>query len=281
MASITPATADAVREGGARAKRTAFLNTVARLSFACLLVSVLIGLVAGLGTRFHLWDYHRGVVEIFPFCLYAGIAALGFGVAWIITAFFAGAGAGAAYALVGFLGSIALLWVPLDDLYLVNVAHSIPPIHDISTDTEHAPEFVVLRGERLGATNPADYEGAKRIRFGGRTYYVETLQKLYYADIKPKEELGTTPAKLFRRALTAAQNMGWNIVAVAPDATGGRIEATDTTLLFGFVDDIVIRVKPAGIGVRIDIRSESRVGTNDFGRNAARIRAYLQELSAT
>lgn len=258
-----------------------FLHIVARLSLACLLVSIAVGVAAGLGTRFHLWGYHLGVEVIFPFCVYAGIAALVLGLAWIVTAFFAGSGAGAGYALAGFLGSIALLWVPLDDFYLVHIAHALPPIHDISTDPEHAPEFVALRNQRAGATNPAEYEGARRIRFEGRFYSAETLQKLYYADVKPKEELGTTPAKLFRRALIAAQNMGWNIVAVAPDSTGGRIEATDSTLLFGFIDDIVIRVRPSGIGVRVDIRSKSRVGNNDFGRNAARIRDYLKKLAAT
>jgi hypothetical protein len=258
-----------------------FLHVAARLSFGCLLVSIAVGLAAGLGTRFHLWDYHLGVLEIFPFCLYVGMGAFVFGLAWIVTAFFAGSGAGAGYALAGFLGSIALLWVPLDELYLTKIAHAIPPIHDISTDTEHAPEFVALHNRRPGATNPADYEGAERIRFEGRTYSAETLQKLYYGEIKPTEALGTTPAKLFHRALTAAQNMGWNIVAVASDSTGGRIEATDSTLLFGLTDDIVIRVKPAGIGFRVDIRSKSRVGTSDFGRNAARILAYQKKLAAT
>ena len=61
-----------------------------------------------------------------------------------------------------------------------------------------------------------------------------------------------------------------------PDA--GRIEATDTTFFFGFTDDIVIRVKPAGMGARLDIRSKSRVGQNDIGRNAARIHAYVKRL---
>jgi uncharacterized protein (DUF1499 family) len=71
------------------------------------------------------------------------------------------------------------------------------------------------------------------------------------------------------------------IVAVAPDSNGVRIEVTDATLLFGFVSDIAIRVRPAGIGARLDIRSKSRVGTTDFGRNARRIRAYLKTLAGS
>jgi uncharacterized protein (DUF1499 family) len=71
--------------------------------------------------------------------------------------------------------------------------------------------------------------------------------------------------------------MGWNIVAF--DQKTGRIEATDTTLWFGFTDDIVVRVQSAGaIGAKVDIRSKSRVGTSDYGRNAERVREYLRSL---
>ena len=71
--------------------------------------------------------------------------------------------------------------------------------------------------------------------------------------------------------------MGWDIVAVAPGDL--RIEATDTTLLFGFKDDIVVRVTPSGNGSRVDVRSLSRVGKSDFGVNANRIRKFLRQLA--
>ena len=60
----------------------------------------------------------------------------------------------------------------------------------------------------------------------------------------------------------------------------GRIEATDTTRWFGFKDDVVVRVKPEGAGSRVDVRSLSRVGRSDVGKNASRIRAYLQALGS-
>ena len=71
--------------------------------------------------------------------------------------------------------------------------------------------------------------------------------------------------------------MGWEVVAVAPEDL--RIEATDTTLLFGFKDDIVVRVTPSGNGSRVDVRSLSRVGKSDFGVNANRIRKFLRQLA--
>jgi uncharacterized protein (DUF1499 family) len=90
--------------------------------------------------------------------------------------------------------------------------------------------------------------------------------------------MSVPPAEAFARAERAARAMGWQIVAVAPEAM--RIEATDTTLFFGFKDDIVIRVRPSEHGSVVDMRSLSRVGTSDVGVNAKRIRAFLARLSA-
>ena len=56
-------------------------------------------------------------------------------------------------------------------------------------------------------------------------------------------------------------------------------EATDTTFWFGFKDDVVVRITPAGSGSRIDVRSVSRVGNSDVGTNAKRITAYLERIT--
>jgi hypothetical protein len=279
MAGTVPTALDARPDGADGGRVITFLNVVARLSLVALLASIAIALVAGLGTRFGLWNYDLGLFGIFPFAIYAGLAAFVLGLLWIVTALFIGGGRGALSAVIGFVGAIALLWVPLDDLYRAQIEQTLPPIHDISTDTEHAPAFIAPAGPGQGI--PPAYDGLTRVRYNGRTNAMGTLQKLAYGEIKPYPQLQTTPAKLFRRALAAARNMGWTIVAVAPDSQGGVIQATDTTLLFGLKDDIVVRVRPAGIGVRLDIRSRSRVGESDFGRNAARIRAYYKALAAT
>ena len=71
-------------------------------------------------------------------------------------------------------------------------------------------------------------------------------------------------------------DQGWEIVAAVPSE--GRIEATDTTLWWGFKDDVVIRITPEDSGSRLDIRSKSRIGIGDIGTNAARIEAYLEQL---
>ena len=71
--------------------------------------------------------------------------------------------------------------------------------------------------------------------------------------------------------------MGWEIVLA--DKTNGRIEATATTALFGFKDDVVIRLTESEGGTRVDMRSASRVGLSDLGANAARIDAYFAQLN--
>jgi uncharacterized protein (DUF1499 family) len=115
---------------------------------------------------------------------------------------------------------------------------------------------------RAGAPNPAEYGGAE----------VAAQQRAGYPDIGPLI-LQTLPQQAFDRALAAARDMGWEIVATDP--TSGRIEATATTFWFGFKDDVVVRVTPVGDGSRIDVRSVSRVGRSDVGSNAERIKAYL------
>ena len=141
----------------------------------------------------------------------------------------------------------------------------MPRIHDITTDTENPPRFVALLATRQKAPNGADYAGAK----------LAQAQKAAYPDIKP-ELLNMPPALAFERALAAARNMGWDIVAAEP--AQGRIEATATTFWFRFKDDVVIRIVAEGNGSRLDMRSMSRIGRSDLGANAKRIRAFLTRL---
>ena len=152
-------------------------------------------------------------------------------------------------------------------LYLYAQAQSLPKIHDVSTDTVEPPVFVAVLPLRQSARNPADYppETAAQQRRG-------------YPDIAPLV-LGVPPAQAFERAERAARAMGWQIVAAAPDAL--RIEATATTLFFGFKDDVVIRIRPRAEGSVVDVRSLSRIGGSDIGTNARRIRSFLDKLAAT
>src|SRR5713226_3671547 len=89
----------------------------------------------------------------------------------------------------------------------------------------------------------------------------------------------TSPIRLFsgtRRPFRPTRAAAWRISRADADS----FEAIATSRLFGFQDDIVIRVRPDGTGTsRVDMRSKSRDGKGDRGVNAARIRAYMVELA--
>ena len=103
------------------------------------------------------------------------------------------------------------------------------------------------------------------------------LQRAAYPDIVPVV-LPVPPAEAFKRVDHVAMAMGWDVVARAP--ADGRLEAIDTSQWFGFRDDIVVRIRAAGTGSRIDIRSKSRAGESDLGVNARRIRDFIARLKA-
>jgi uncharacterized protein (DUF1499 family) len=145
------------------------------------------------------------------------------------------------------------------------MAPPAPPIHDITTDTAEPPEYVAVLPLRAAAPNTTVYGGEK----------IAAQQRAGYPDLQPLI-LSVPPPQAFERALAAVGEMGWDLVAA--EAAAGRIEATDTTFWYGFKDDVVIRVRPAEGGSRVDVRSLSRVGGGDAGTNAKRIRGYLDVL---
>ena len=147
-------------------------------------------------------------------------------------------------------------------------ARRVPPIHDITTDTENPPAFVAVVERRAGARNPVEYGGPA----------VAAQQRHAFPDLVPLD-LAAPPERVLRAAEAAARSLGWEIVATVP--ADGRIEATATTPWFGFKDDVVVRVRARGPGSRVDVRSLSRVGGGDLGVNAARVRAFLDRLRAS
>jgi hypothetical protein len=169
---------------------------------------------------------------------------------------------GFALTLAGAVAGAAAFGVPFA---MLQSAKASPPIHDITTDTENPPRFVAMIPLRQGSPNSIEYQGEA----------TASQQRRAYPDIR-SATIAEPPDQAFKRALGAARDLRWQIVAAVP--AQGRIEATDTTLWFGFKDDIVIRVTPAASGSRIDVRSVSRLGEGDLGKNAARIRAYLRRV---
>jgi uncharacterized protein (DUF1499 family) len=149
---------------------------------------------------------------------------------------------------------------------LAAAARARPPLYDITTDTENPPAFVAVLPERQANSRHApDYDSKQA-----------PLQLKTYPDIRPIA-VNKPKERAFADTLAAANAMGWRIVA--SEAAEGRIEAVALTRWFRLVDDVTIRVREVAPGrSTVDIRSASRVGRNDLGANAARIRAFIAKL---
>lgn len=231
-----------------------------RFALALALIATALLMAAGPGTRIGLWDFRTGF-QLLAGAAFTGVAAAACAFIMLLIGRLRRAqGAMLGVALVLGLGVAFVPWNGMRQ------AKKVPPIHDISTDTTHAPALVAILPLRAAAPNAATYGGPE----------IAEQQAKAYPDIGPYIT-GTAPALEFDHALKIAHSMGW--VIVASDPASGRIEATATTPWFGFRDDVVIRIEPAAGGSRVDIRSVSRVGQSDVGTNARRIRAFMQKLA--
>jgi uncharacterized protein (DUF1499 family) len=210
-----------------------------------------------------------GILEIVPALatfaaalIFAGLAILlafgGFVVIWRQGL------AGLGRAVTGLLLGLALLAYPG---YLAYRASKLPQITDITTDPGNPPRFDVLA--RLRPRGSSAYPGAQ----------AAALQHKAYPDLDPLEY--DAPAQMaYRVALDIVTKRHWHIVDAVPPAMrrDGMIEAVARTLIMGFRDDVVVRVHAEGRGTRIDVRSASRYGFQDFGTNAKRVAALLSDI---
>lgn len=233
---------------------------ISRLALVISIIALVLLLIGGPGYRMGLWGLGFGLMDAMRYALFAGAAGAILAIVFLLVPKIrAGQTVTLVMALVlGALVAAVPVWVR-------STAESVPFIHDITTDTADPPEFVDVRPLRADAPNPPEYAGDE----------VATQQAEAYPDIQPLET-DMDPEALVKLAEDTAREQGWEIVSAVTE--DGRIEATDTTLWYGFKDDIVIRVRAVEGGSILDIRSKSRVGGSDLGKNAARIRDYLDDL---
>ena len=215
-----------------------------------------------LGWRVGWWHFRFAFFSLMPWAAYCGLAAMALAVLALLFGRRSIAGRQIAIGVIAFLIGAAIAYVP----WQYSEMRGMVP-NDITTDLQNPPPYVAVLALRKAATSPntGEYKGAK----------IAEQQQRSYPDIAPVM-LASASDEAFARALEAARRMGWTIVETDP--LTGRIEASDRTRWFGFIDDIVVRIAAADGGSRVDVRSSSRVGTGDFGTNAARVRRYLAAL---
>ena len=212
-----------------------------------------------------------GLLEIVPvlstFAAALVMAAIGvlLGVAALVPIWRHGIeGVGAALSAI--VIGVGLLAYPA---YLGTKAYRLPMIADITTDPIDPPRFEFIARLRTRQANPAAYAGL----------YAAEQQKAAYPDIVPLN-VDATPQATYDAAMAVIAKRRWQVINTRAPAAGreGYIEAVARSAIMGFRDDIAVRVRAVGPGARVDVRSASRYGRHDFGANAARIRALLDDV---
>jgi len=248
---------------------TAVARPSRRLSQWLLIAGFVLGVMcagamvlSGVGYRLDLWHFRTGFM-ILRWAFWGAAAAVVLSAAGLAIP---GARTRTAIALgaIGLVVAAVAVYIPWTWKQTLD---SLPYIHDITTDLDNPPAFVTARGLRKEGDHPVEYDGPE----------VAEQQRKAYPDLVPLET--SQPAeKVFEAAKSVIAAMGLELADADPLTL--RIEATDTSLLYGFTDDMVVRIAKTVEGARVDVRSKSRVGRSDLGQNAKRIRTFLTRLKA-
>ncbi|HWQ40241.1 MAG TPA: DUF1499 domain-containing protein [Burkholderiales bacterium] len=217
---------------------------------------------SGIGYRLGLWHFRTGFAIIRWTFWGAAAAVVLIAAGLLIPA--ARSRAAMVLGAIGLVVAALALYVPWS---WKRTLDSVPYIHDITTDLGNPPAFVAVKNVRKEGDHPVEYDGPE----------VAEQQRKAYPDLAPLV-VSHPPEKVFEAAKAVIVKMGMELVDASPQEM--RIEATDTSLLYGFKDDVVVRITTNSDGTQVDVRSKSRVGRSDLGQNAKRIRAFLAKLQA-
>ena len=212
-----------------------------------------------------------GLLEIAPVLATFG-AALGMAAVAIVLAALALIGIwrhgteGLGAALTAILIGVALLAYPA---YFGVLAYRLPAISDITTDPIDPPRFETIGRLRSRQANPIAYAGL----------YAAEQQRRAYPDIGPLD-VDVNAQTAYDATMAIIAKRRWQVINAHPPQPGrdGYLEAVARTPIMGFRDDVAVRIRPLRQGAHIDVRSASRYGRHDFGTNAARIRALLEQI---
>lgn len=234
------------------------------LLFAWLAIIVLIAasaLMAASGPAFRMEVIELG--DAFSWLRMGAQLAAGAAVLGIVTIVVAGLCRRWGAVLTGAIAAVLAVMMIALPVQMKQRAQTVPPIHDITTDMNNPPAFTALAAAREAAPNAVAYPGADTAQ----------QQQAAYPMLQPltlTAPIGTV--RIATRNLISAR--GWELAAENPTS----FEATATTRWFGFKDDVVIRLTDTSDGVRVDMRSASRLGKSDLGTNAERIQTFLEDL---
>ena len=227
------------------------------IGFGLIILSMLVAMAAALGSRIGWWNFDTAAI-ILKWAAYGGLAAAVLCLPGLLMARPGGKRRGFVFS---FLGLLIIVPVVLFLLSWKEAKINLPPIQDITTDTENPPTFWYAPNSRM-------YGGAG----------VAAWQEEAYPDIEPLI-LPVPIDKAYDIVIDVIRDKGWKLYEHNREEM--HIEATETTFWFGFSDDVVIHITTTENGdSRIDMRSTSRFGSGgDGGTNANRIRSFFKALT--
>ncbi len=227
------------------------------LTAECLLIGLM--LLGMLGQRFQILPFK---VAFGSFALALVLAAIVALVALVVVALSFGpinTDARPSAAIAFALGLVPLLLTAM----IAGAGLKAPKIHNITTDLDNPVVFVnaqKLRGADANSLSPPSGKAAE-------------LHRSHYAHLAPIQ-VDMAPSAAYERALDVAQQLGWEVSYRDPKTL--QFEALERTALFGFVDDVAVRISAVEAGSQVDLRSVSRVGVSDLGANAKRIERFRE-----
>ena len=226
------------------------------IGFGLIIFSILMAMSGPMGTRLNLWGFEVAV-NIAKWAAYIGMAASVLCLAGLIAARPGGKRRGFLFSMAG-LVIIGSLLVYLQ--YWKNAKQTLPPIQDITTNTQDPPSYWYAPNTRV-------YDG----------FESEAWQEQAYPDIQPLI-LPIPAEKAYDLALQIIKKRGWKLWE--PNREDLHIEATEKTFWFQYSDDVVIHITPIDKNKsQVDMRSSSRYGSGgDGGTNANRIRSFFKAL---
>ncbi len=107
---------------------------------------------------------------------------------------------------------------------------------------------------------------------------VETGRTPEYPELRPRDYAASEESVLKAAKQSLERLPRWSFVGAGSGPAGSELQAVHATRVFGFKDDVTVRIGRQGGRTRVSVRSRSRVGVWDFGQNARNIKELLGEL---
>jgi len=105
------------------------------------------------------------------------------------------------------------------------------------------------------------------------THVAETRTDHERPELRPLT-LEQPPERVRERVVEAMRRLQWRQIT----AEGDRVQAVVVSPLWRFKDDVRVRLQPTPDGVRVDVRSRSRIGRGDLAANTRHVLDLYRQL---